>query len=370
MTSRIEVAIGVALLTACQRHDPDGLTVREATAEAGIRGEGRAGGAWISFESRRAEGHLTAAIRDSHGVALVEYAEFDAEIVPVSLPDGSAIAVSRAPELRILGRPYGTTPDGKADLSKLASSGEGALIRQLGLEIVRLAPGSDLTAERRALELPLQALWRSFPGLHVEAPALNADYEVGPAGFFVLTQPADLVLEVNRLKTSSAIPKVDGRGLIARSSPERQVDDDDMVGGCFGRCGSGCTGGIAGIIDPWPSHWVDTVGAPFEAQQELHCQNGFDVFYDFWATPTTHSVSGTWSSGCQLHDNCCKGGWLTCYTVCDVLIPEAAFLIAVDSERRTWTYTDYDWNIVPFNAGYSGCTCPGSETMFVYDCLE
>lgn len=373
MTNRIKIGIVAALLAACQGRGPDGVTVDAASVESGIRGEGQLGAAWISFESRRSQGRVAASIRGSDGLALVEYAEFEAEIVPITASDGSVIKVSRAPELRILGQPYGTTAERKADLSKLAASGEGALIRELGLTLVRLAPGSGLTPERRALELPLQALWRSFPGWHSEAAVLNADYEIGPAGYFVLTQPEGLALEVNHIPTAISIPS--GNPLqTATSGPQSTRrsprHDDDMVSGCFGRCGSGCTGGIAGgIIDPWPSSWEDTQGAQFLAHEEYHCHDGSDVLYYFYATPTTHSVSGWWSPGCQLHDNCCLGGFLTCWTVCDVLLPEAAALSPF-GEVRTWAYTDYSWDIQTFDAGYSGCTCPGSETMITFDCLE
>ena len=32
-------------------------------------------------------------------------------------------------------------------------------------------------------------------------------------------------------------------------------------------------------------------------------------------------------------------------------------------ETRTWSYTDYSWNIVPTNYSYSGCTCPAPPAV-------
>ena len=134
-------------------------------------------------------------------------------------------------------------------------------------------------------------------------------------------------------------------------------------------CGSGCTGGFAGI-DIWPSHWTDTYGATFVYQQEIRCVSGDDWVYTWYATPTTHSVDGWWTPGCQLHDNCCRLNPLLCWTVCNAVAPLAPLSDPL-GEVRNWTYTDYSWNIQTSYLGYSGCTCPGVEpTAIIYECTQ
>ena len=362
MVRIIALLFVAALGTACQTPGPEGISLEPFSSSAGLRGAVRRGEASIAFESRLTPEGLRSSIRSGSGEALFEYAEFPGETVPLTTPDGTALQLAREPELRILGASHVTSPSRKADLAAIAASPEGALIRELALQLHERAPGAALVAERRGLQLALQAMWRSFPGgSGAGAPALNDDYELTSAGFFVLSQPADLVLEINHLPQPQS-------GLRSRAG-RPHAHDDDRVDGCFGRCGSGCTGGVAGIVDPWPSEWVDTTGPAFPAHQEVHCEDGSDVIYTFYATPHTHSVTGWWTSGCQLHDNCCKGGTLVCWTVCDVLIPEVAAFSGI-GEHRTWSYSDYDWGITSYNAGYSGCGCPGSEYQDTFSCVE
>lgn len=334
-----------------------GLTVKLATREEGIEGEIREAGRSVLFKSRKAKGSVTATIAGADGAVLYEYREFDGETVRIRAKDGSRIELRRPPELRVKGVLYGpSTPEQLAALRSLATSREGALIRRLGLELYLAASGPELVDERRGLELATQALWPHFtPGGPSPVP-LTVDYEVGPQGYLVLTQPEDLVLATNYMDSGHA----------------REKHDDGQVNDCFGRCGSGCTGGILGI-QVYPSHWTDTYGTPIPDQQQVHCVTGEDWVYSWYRVPTTHSVTGWWTPGCQLHDNCCRLNFLLCYTVCNSLIGFTAWDILLDpqGEVRTWTYTDYSWSITSYNAGYSGCTCPGvSPYSEDYECVE
>jgi hypothetical protein len=182
------------------------------------------------------------------------------------------------------------------------------------------------------------------------------DYEIGPQGYVVLTQPDELVLATNYVSPRSPAEK----------------HDDNQVNGCFGRCGEGCTGGF-GPIQIYASHWTDTYGTAIPAHQEVHCVTGEDWIYSFYQVPTTHSVTGLWTPGCQLHDNCCRLNPLLCLTVCMGVagITGVDLLADPQKEIRTWTYTDYQWSITSYNAGYSGCTCPGmSPYLDDYECIE
>jgi hypothetical protein len=292
-------------------------------------------------------------MRGSRGEVLVDYREFAGPPVVIRAADGTRIELQRSPELRVKGLLYGpSTPEQMLALRSLAESMEGELIRRVGVELVAAAPGRELTDLRRGLEIATQALWGYFPADAPRAPVLTADYEVGAAGYVVLTQPEDLVLSVNHTKGHDV----------------KALHDDNQVGGCFGRCGSGCTGGLPFGIDPWPSHWEDTQGEQFPYQQQVRCINGYDWIYSWYATPTTHSVTGWWTPGCQLHDNCCKAGSLVCDTLCNAVAPTAVLTDPL-GEVRTWTYSDYAWSITAYNAGYSGCTC-GNQLVDDYECTQ
>jgi len=333
------------------------LTVKVATPEKGIEGQVGEGGASISFKSRKINGAVTASIAGGGGTVVYEYREFDDETIRIRARDGSRIELRRPPELRVNGVLYGSsTPEQLAALRSLATSREGHLIRRLGVELFMAAPSGELVDERRGLELATAALWPHFAAGEPFAPPLTVDYEVTPRGYVVLTQPFDLVLATNR---------AGGEGL-------RGKHDDGRVNDCFGRCGAGCTGGLLGT-NPWPSHWTDTYGATFGYQQEVRCVSGEDWVYTWYATPTTHSVDGWWTPGCQLHDNCCHLNTFLCYTVCNALLPVtgADLLLDPQGEVRNWSYTDYSWSIQTYYAGYSGCTCPGvSPYSEDYECTH
>jgi hypothetical protein len=331
-----------------------GFAVKFAEPGKGIEGQLRGAGSSIFFRSQKFNGVVSASILRADSTIVYQYREFNKEMIRVQARDGSRIALPRPPELRVQGVLYGPpTPERLAALNSVAISREGDLIRRLGLELVMVAPGRELVDERRGLELATQALWSHFKPDRAPLPPLTMDYEVSSSGYVVLTQPAELVLATNH------------------TQPEllRAKHDDDAVNGCFGRCGSGCTGGLAGI-DFWPSHWNDSYGPRFAYQQEIRCITGEDWIYTYYATPITHSVDGAWTPGCQLHDNCCLPGPLVCYTVCNALLP-VYVLNDPQLELRTWTYTDYSWSVQSYNAGYSGCTCPGmSPFLDYYECTE
>jgi hypothetical protein len=334
-----------------------GLTVKVATREAGIEGEIREAGLSLLFKSQTVKKSLTATITRSDGTVLYDYREFGGETITLRGKDGARIVLSKTPELRVQGVLYGpSTPEQLAALRTLATSREGALIRRLGLELYLATPGRELVDERRGLELATQALWPHFPPGGASVAPLTVDYEVGEHGYLVLTQPDDLVLATNHLRTNRLLEK----------------HDDHQVNDCFGRCGEGCTGGFLGV-QIYPSHWTDTYGTPIPYSQEVHCVTGEDWVYSFYRVPTTHSVTGLWTPGCQLHDNCCRLNTLLCWTYCNSLVLLTAEDILLDPNRevRTWTYTDYQWSITSYNAGYSGCTCPGmSPYLDDYECIE
>jgi hypothetical protein len=334
-----------------------GFTVKAATPEKGIEGQVKGSGTFISFKSRKTDGEITSTILDAQGAVLYEYREFHHETIRFQAQDGSWVELDRTPELRVKGVLYGpSTPEQLEALNSLATSREGRLIRRLGLELFLAAPGRELVDERRGLELAAQALWPHFPPGGTFAPPLTVDYEVGPQGYLVLTQPEDLVLATNRASVEHLGEK----------------HDDNKVNGCFGRCGEGCTGGFLGI-QIWPSHWTDIYGSTFVYQQERRCVSGVDWVYTWYATPTTHFVDGYWTPGCQAHDNCCRLNPILCFTVCNYLVPSTAADILYDplGEFRTWTYTDYSWNIQQSYVGYSGCTCPGMPPYSEdYECVQ
>jgi hypothetical protein len=336
------------------------MVITAADARAGVAGQVSEGDVSVTFASRTVDGAVSSTILGAHDEVLVEYRERSGPPLVVRARGDAPIELERPPELRINGVLYGaSTPDQVAALHALARSPEGALIRRLGLELVTAVPGSELTAERRGLEIPTQALWPHFPRDRADGPALTADYEINAAGYVVLTQPENLVLTLNRTR---------------RVSREvRALHDDGQVGECLGRCGGGCTGGIDGVGNPYPSQWVDTIGEQFPYHQEVRCITGEDWVYTWYATPTTHSLAGYWTSGCQLHDNCCRGvAPLPCILspTCDALVPLVLASFGL-GEYRTWTYSDYTWSIDAYNAGYSGCTCPGvDKPQDYYECTE
>lgn len=100
--------------------------------------------------------------------------------------------------------------------------------------------------------------------------------------------------------------------------------------------------------------------------------SGEDWIYTWYATPTHHTLTGLWSSGCQLHDNCCRS--LTdvgCVTLCNYLVPPTVVAIGVDGEYRVWAYDDYSWRVDTQYLGYSGCTCPGVPPYSEdYECVK
>lgn len=338
-------------LVACGEVSPEGggpesrLAVRAASAGEGIQGQLQRGATALSFSSRRYGDALEAVIRDASGVPLVEYREPGGGLMSIEGADGSALEVPRLPELRILGVPQGvSTPEGLAALQALAEGPEGELLRHLGLELVRAVPGRELMAERRGLEIPLQALWSHLPAEATPAPRLTLDYEVGPYGYLVLTQPPDLVLAVNRVQD--------------RVSAHH---DGGQVNDCLGRCGEGCTGGFPGVNPwPWPSEWTDTVGTRFLSQQEYRCMSSRNVLITWYATPTTHSVTGWYTEACLKHDNCCRMNTLLCWTACNSLIEPVA-VTASTGEYRTWVYTDYTYDITIEDLGGPDCACSGPE---------
>jgi hypothetical protein len=225
----------------------------------------------------------------------------------------------------------------------------------LGLELQAAAPGRELVLERMGLELATQALWPHFrTGAAGASYPYTEDYEVNAKGFVVRAQPQDLVLANNYV----------------RSGLPWEKHDDGAVGDCFGRCGQGCTGGFA-FWDFWPSYWTDTQGTPVPVQQLVYCVSGEDWVYTWYSVPTTHSVTGTWSPGCQLHDNCCRLNTFLCYTACNAVVPVVPAGFLIDKEDRTWSYSDNQWSITSYNAGYSGCTCPGYHPYAEdYECIQ
>lgn len=318
------------------------LTVSFATPERGIEGRVTGAGTSISFRSRKVDGAVTATIRGAGGAVLYEYRELNGEMMEVEASDGSRIELRRPPELRVHGALYGSsTPEQVAALRSLATSREGRLIRRLGLKLYLAAPGAELVDERRGIELATQALWPHFPPGGPPALPLTDDYEVGPAGYTVLTQPYDMVLSTNR--AGSRLPW--------------EKHSNSRVNDCFGRCGAHCTGGLAGI-NLWPSSWTDTFGAEFFSGYQMYCVDGVDWLHTVYATPVTHTVTGWWTPGCQLHDNCCRVNPALCYTACNTLAP---VVVASDplGEIRAWTYTEYSHRVERTNLGYSGCTSPG-----------
>ncbi len=159
-----------------------GLTVRFASPKRGIEGQVRGAGRSIFFSSRTSNGAVTASIV-AQGAVVYEYRELPGEMISVAAGDGSQLALRRPPELRIKGILYGpSSAEQLAALQSLAMSPEGQLIRRLGLELFRAAPGQGLVAERRGLELATQALWPHFLPDGQPAPRLTMDYEVGPHG--------------------------------------------------------------------------------------------------------------------------------------------------------------------------------------------
>jgi hypothetical protein len=334
-----------------------GVKIAAATPDGGIEGEVRGAGTFIRFVSRQSDDGLRATITAPDGTVLYDYSEFDEDETQILVEGGAVLELSRTPELRVKGLLYGSsTPEQLEVLRSLATSREGRLIRLLGLELFSAAPGTELVEERRGLELATQALWPHFSPGGSAAPPLTSDYEVTPDGYLVLTQPEDLVLAINR----TARPHL------------REKHNDSRVNGCFGRCGSECTGGILGV-QIYASHWQDTQGSQFTYSQEMRCINGEDWLYTTYATPTTHRVNGWWTPGCQLHDNCCRLNPLLCWTVCMAVVPVTVLDLLFDplGEVRAWTYSDYSWGSRSDYLGYSGCTCPDAPPFaIIWDCAQ
>ncbi|MDX1999933.1 MAG: hypothetical protein SF066_19630 [Thermoanaerobaculia bacterium] len=331
-------------------------SVKTASPEQGLRGRLRGLGTAILFESQRSEDGLRAVIRGPLGEVFYEYQEVPEHHREILLADGTHLEIPEPPKLVVLGVPIDLAAgEGNASLRTLAARPEGLLIRQLGLELVAKASGEDLVEERRGLELATQALWPYFETTERSRPRLTSDYEINAVGYLVHTQPEGLVLGNNRVVPQLALRH-----------------DDSRVNSCLGRCGEGCTGGFGGDFI-YHSDWYDVTSPTYPAHQQVRCVSGED-WIDTWyaVSPVTHSVTGWWTPGCQLHDNCQRSiwpDWLAAVT-CLPLVPVVPILDSL-GEHRTWSYTDYNWQITSYNAGYSGCTCPGhSPYEEQYECVQ
>lgn len=334
------------------------VSVKSAAADSGIRGRVRGLDTSVFFESRRIDGDLRSIIVGPLGEVLYEYREFGHRHREMDLSEGHSLEVEEPPRLEILGvRAESWALDGLASVRLLAARPEAQLIRQLGLELVGKAPGDELIAERRGLELATQALWPYFEVASGPVLGRTVDYEINAAGYVVLSQPERLTLDVNRLPPRVALRH-----------------DDDAVGGCYGRCGGGCTGGFAGIDMFWlpASTWSDVFGPEVPAHQQVRCVSGEDWIDTWYAKWTTHTVSGWWTEACRLHDDCCRTyGTIGCLTVCNVLVPMVSETMP-SGRLVTWTYSGYTWTRnTSYNAGYSGCTCSGQSPFEEqYECVQ
>jgi hypothetical protein len=330
-------------------------TIKSASTEQGIRGRVRGLETAIFFDSRREDGDLRTSIRDQKGEVLYEYQEFADRHRVISGGEGTRLELPDPAKLKVMGVAIELAAgEGNASLRALATRPEGLLIRQLGLELIARVPGDQLAAERRGLELATQALWPFFETEERARPRLTNDYEINAVGYLVHTQPETLVLGNNRVTPQVALRH-----------------DDSRVNSCLGRCGEGCTGGFAGDLF-YHSDWYDVAIPTFAAHQQIRCVSGED-WIDTWyaVSAVTHSVSGWWTPACQLHDNCQRSIWPDWLAVV-VCLPLTPLVPILDSlgEGRTWSYTDYTWSHESFNAGYSGCTCPGvSPDAIIWECV-
>jgi hypothetical protein len=327
-------ACAVALVAVGCDSSRDALVLTSADPRNGIQGTLAGAGALIAFDSRFDGAVLDARISGEGGRVLWSYRE---EAVGSSLPKAPEIAVagttysvftSRADfeELQQVLSMQGSQgasalfgqrmADLEGNLRALAASAEGALIRQLALELVKRAPAPDLVRERRGLETAFQALQHAYPtGYPATTTVRTGDYYYSPeAGYIVLTQH-----ELARFRHNHQLanPAHDGRGDL-RSAGRSRSDDENQVGGCYGHCGAGCTNNFGGCTWGGWSHVYD--GAPNLVGQvplNCYCQGGNQQeicdLYEVYATNAWHTFTGEVAVGCIVHDACCRTVWGGCW---------------------------------------------------------
>jgi hypothetical protein len=226
---------------------PDGAIRIELTAYDPVQGfvgqvidEQR--GVRLEFESNQKQGYLESIIRRPDGTAVIEYDE--AEQVRVYHPNPAVQIWEPNPSLRISGIRYRLLQGPVVPaMRKVARSADGDLIRYLAHALIFYAPGEDLTAERRGLELPYQAMQTRYDTPFVFSPTemlafarslpvrtvasgrggaasidlglspvgcdlpdckivSTADYAVVNGGFHIFTQPIRLMLTHNHEPTA------------------------------------------------------------------------------------------------------------------------------------------------------------------------
>lgn len=135
------------------------ISVSSANSTKGIVGsvEDKAAGIKINFESRKIGGYLTSVISNKKGLTLIEYTEAQQE-TEID-PHTNTSSLEWVPWLRVNGIEYKEMAGPVLEEMRLiATSAEGELIKRLALFLVLYAPGEDIEAERRGLEIPFQSM--------------------------------------------------------------------------------------------------------------------------------------------------------------------------------------------------------------------
>ena len=376
------------------------LTITMRDPQIGISGfvEDSLTGARLNFESKRVGEQLSSRIMNKDGFTIIDYVEALTP-VPHSEP-GSPATIELVPWLRVNGVEHKGYEGQIVDEMKfVASSNEGELIRHLAIYIIFHAPGDDLSAERRGLEVPYQALQqfydRSFKkmgsdshdraeleaagrvgqtpegGLYThrsEAPP--PDFLLMPAGCkmpqcdyvdthdYQLTEKGGFV--VKNLSQRLPLSHNYGQPLRANSVDVEQIrpmDDGSQVGDCFGRCYAGC--------GDWTHEWISRTDYDEYYCAQVNVPPDMPMPDCSWMCCVeerryvgsqgiaVHTAHGKVTPGSIAHDWCCRNLFFGCWNpVCIALLPGALdCLIPGVGWDETWSYVGPHSEIADYATG-------------------
>ena len=318
--SRVPTAMaiaGIVTIAACTTEttrEADGIEITNADSTAGIQGIGTAGDRVIRFESRTVEGELRAVITDAEtGDTLVEYSE--------NAPSHHHHA---RPTLVVLGVEYEAygNPAFESNLERVAQA-YGALLRDVAFEVHEAVVDPGLVAERRGLQVPLQAIQThvTLPDGYINDGEVYANREM----FVVKTLDQALVMEKNWMHNTTELAE--------REQLLVQYDDESRVGECFGRCGGGC------------GKWKHRRNVKRQRYTGLTWSSGNEVCDEYEITSTTiHEACGCVRHGCARHDWCVRN--LAGGNIFDpICYPEAiwsgfSWISCLFQSNTCWSYDD------------------------------
>ena len=267
----------------CSETTAPGIQISSADPVNGLRGTvtSRTGDDVLTFESKVNDGVLHASITDRAGNVVSAYTE-----------DG----IDR-PDITINQIPYSMAgePGFANALTELAEHGDA--IRTLAYDLVTTAPSPELVRERRGLEVPFQAAQLAI-GVLRDRQGDVGDYFASENMYVVKTLDARLILQRNWMTPEAAAVAGDAHGELGSAQAVTGgpvFDDEDRVGGCFGRCGGGC--------GSW-NHYTVNVQSNYLYSYDIENGGWCNVYSS--TGQTLHQTCGCATHGCASHDWCVR----------------------------------------------------------------